>query len=169
MKKVIILIILSSINFSCVKNIEIDKNRIFIRGGIKSEFVIKKIINNNPNDSISFPYNYSVKEEVRLKISGKGLDYKYKNGKWEYFIDGKVTNLKDELDFHNKNQYYHWIIEKPASNKKYDVMPMKFEKNCWYSIRDIRFRDSNCYFEFYVNKKGEFEYDGIDYIILSPI
>ncbi len=170
MKKLLFLIILSIFCFSCKrKNIEIDSNKIFLRGGIKSEFVIRKVINNNPDDTLSFPSNYYVKEQIRLKISGKDLNYKYKNGKREYFINGKVTDLKDEIDLNTKNEYYQWIIEKPKGDKKYEKMPMKFEKNCWYSIRDLRFRGANCYFHFYINNQGEFEYDDIGYIILSPI
>lgn len=170
MKNLIFLIILSSLTFSCrKKNIEIDKNGIFIRGGIKSEFVIKKIINNNPNDSISFPYNYYVKEEIRLRIEGKGLSRNYINGERKYTLNGKVTDLKDRIDFNKNNEYYHWTFDKPIDSTKYETMPMIFEKKCWYSIRNIRFRGSDCYFKFYINKKGEFEYNDIGYIVLSPI
>jgi len=169
MKQITFLIILCFLNFSCRKNIEIDKNKIFIKGGIKSEFVIIKVKNNNPDNNFSFPYNYSVKEKARLKIEGNGITFHYENGEKKYSLNGKLIDLKDELDFRSKNEYYHWILEKPIDNKKHEIFPMKFENDCWYSIRDIRFRGSNCYFEFYINKKGEFEYDDIGYINLSPI
>ena len=169
MKKIISLIVLCFLNFSCKKNIEVDKNKIFIRGGIKSEFVILKVKNNNSDKNISFPSNYSVKEKARLKIEGNGITFNYENGEKKYSLDGKLIELKNELNFRSKNEYYHWILEKPIDNKKHEIFPMKFENDFWYSIRDINFKGSNCYFEFYINKKGEFEYDDIGYINLSPI
>lgn len=169
MKKIKFLALLCFLNFSCSKNIEIDKNGIFIRGGIDGEFIIRKVINNNADDTLSFPNNFYVKEAVRLKIGGNGISMSNINGQIKYSLNGKLIDLNDKLEFQNKNQYYHWIKEKPIDNIKYEVLPMEFEKGYWYSIRDIRFRDSNCYFEFYVNKNGEFQYNDIEYIHLSPI
>ncbi|CAM1355473.1 hypothetical protein [Tenacibaculum ascidiaceicola] len=170
MKQLTIIVILCSLNFSCKKNIEINKDEIFIKGGIKSELVIMKIINNDHNDDYTnFPFHYYVKEKARLKIKGYGITFQYENGEKKYFLNQKPLKLNDRLNFHKKNKYYHWELEKPSDKKEYEIFPFNFEKNHWYKIRDISFRGANCYFSFFINDKGEFVYDDIEYITLSPI
>lgn len=169
MKKILSFILLLLLILSCKKNIEIGNNGIFINGGIKSELVIQKIVNNNPSDTISFPSNFYIKEKVKLKIVGEGISKQYENGVVKFYIDGEPLKMKAFIDLKNKNQFFQWTREKPLDNKTYSTFPMEFEKEHWYSIRNIHFRGSDCYFHFYINKKGEFEYDDVGYIHLSPI
>ena len=170
MNKLIYLIIILTITFSCKKNIEIDKNGIFIKGGIKSELVITKLKDNRIEKSDkSFPLLYSKIEKVRLKIYGEGISSTYDYGEEKHFLNDKPFDYKTEINFNSKNDYYKWTFEKPKDNKTYDKLPLEFEKNHWYTIRDIRFRGSDCYFEFYINENGEFEYEDLKYIMVSPI
>ena len=68
MKKFISLIIILTITISCKKNIEIDKNGIFIKEGIKSELVISKLADNRiEKNNKTFPHLYSTIEKVQFK------------------------------------------------------------------------------------------------------
>ncbi|MBD3864674.1 hypothetical protein [Olleya marilimosa] len=170
MKHLPILIIVLFLIFSCKKNIEIDENILFIKGGIKSELIIAKIKDNRLKKSNkTFPHLYSTIQKIRLKISGEDMTYTYDNGEKKHFLKDKPFEYKSELNFNSINDHYKWTIEKPIDNKTYEKLPIEFEKEHWYFIRDIRFRGSQCYFEFYINKNGEFEYKDLKYIMLSPI
>jgi len=170
MKHLTILIIVFFLIFSCKKNIEIDENRLFIKGGIKSDLIIAKVKDNRlkKNDR-TFPHLYSTIQKIRLKISGEGMTYIYDNGEKKHLLNDKPFEYKNELNFNSKNDNYKWTIEKPIDNKIYEKLPMEFEKEHWYFIRDIKFRGSESYLEFYINKNGEFEYKDLKYIMLSPI
>ncbi|MBB3125299.1 hypothetical protein FHS04_002843 [Mesoflavibacter sabulilitoris] len=170
MKKFIFLIIILTITISCKKNIEIDKDGIFIKEGIKSELVIAKLEDNRiEKNNKTFPHLYSIIEKVRLKINGEGISSTFNYGEEKHFLNDKPFEYKNEINFNSKNDYYKWTLEKPRDNKTYDKLPIEFEKNHWYTIRDIRFRGSDCYFEFYINENGEFEYEDLKYIMVSPI
>ena len=171
--KIILLIITSSITFlSCKKNIEIDENGIYIKNGIKSEIVITKVTDNRiEKGDYSFPYVHSIKERVRLSIEGKGISTKYKYGIKTHLLEGKPFDYKDFLSFKTKNEFYKWSFEKPKSKSQVtkDIFPLTFEKNHWYSVRNIDYYGSTCYLLFYINEKGEFIYDDLMFVNLSPI
>ncbi|XCF06176.1 hypothetical protein ABI125_15835 [Tamlana crocina] len=168
MKRLALTIIILTI--SCKKNIEIDEKGIFIKGGIRSEIVISKIKDNTFNNTNNqFPHLYSVKEKARLKIKGKNITSFYENGEEKHLLNGQHFDYKNQLNFHSINKYYYWILEKPNDSNLQHHFPFEFERNYWYSIRDIRFQGWDCYLNFYINNNGEFEYDDLKHINVSPI
>lgn len=170
MKHLTLIIVVSTLILSCQKNIEIDENRLFIKGGIKSGLVIVKVKDNRfKKDNKSFPLLYSIVEKARLKINGEGISTTYNYGEEEHFLNKKAFEYKSELYFNIKNDFYEWTLEKPTSNKTYEKLPINLEKEHWYIIHNITFRGSNSYLRFYINKNGEFEYDDLKYVMVSPI
>ena len=161
-----ILFLLVLTTFSCNRKVELTNQEIYIAGGIKDGLRIFKL---EQTDSKYYPHFPTTKEMVILKFNDSDVITRYESGNTVYLRKGKPYEHTEKISLINKNENYYWVFEVPSDTTKYDVFPLKLEKDHWYLINHFSMSGSESYIQFYINEHGIIEQGNLEYVHLSPI
>lgn len=98
------------------------------------------------------------------RISKKGYPRQYTEEVIVLFRCDSASKFPNKVYFNKKNKNCYWEYVGLSDFTKYETLPFEFEKDSWYSIRDILYKGEECtiylYFDsdkkltFFINEDG---------------